>query len=94
VRLTDATWYLTTHKIGPDVDFDRDYILQDLVLTGAVEKFGYVEGVGAASAVAPRRNLTGDPYFTDGRRLVVFLSDVPTAPQSVVSLPWAPAAAN
>jgi hypothetical protein len=94
VRLTDATWYLTTHKIGPDVDFDRDYILQDLVLSGSVERFGYVGGVGAASAAARRRNLTGDPYFTDGRRLVVFLSDAPTAPQSVVSLPWARAPGN
>jgi hypothetical protein len=94
VRLTDATWYLTTHKIGPDVDFDRDYILQDLVLSGSVERFGYVEGVGAATAAAPRRNLTGDPYFTDGQRLVVFLSDAPTTPQSVVALPWPRASGN
>jgi hypothetical protein len=94
VRLTDATWYLTTHKIGPDVDFDRDYILQDLVLSGSVERFGYADGVGAATAAAPRRNLTGDPYFTDGRRLVVFLSDAQTLPQSVVPLPWAQAPGN
>ncbi|MGB8632318.1 MAG: LssY C-terminal domain-containing protein [Xanthobacteraceae bacterium] len=26
VRLTDQTWNLTTHKIAPDVDFDRAYL--------------------------------------------------------------------
>jgi hypothetical protein len=89
VRLTDKTWYLTTHKIGPDVDFDRDYLLQDLLVAGLVERVGLVEGVGAASPSAPRENLTGDPYFTDGLRLVVFLSDDQTPIEKVEVLPWA-----
>ncbi|MCA3564573.1 MAG: LssY C-terminal domain-containing protein [Methylocystis sp.] len=73
VRLTDKAWNLTTHKIGPDVDFDRSYLLQDLLLSGFVERYGYVDGVGAATMQAPRTNLTGDPYFTDGQRLVIVL---------------------
>ena len=75
VRLTRQTWNLTTHKIGPDVDFDRAYLLQDLVMSGFVERYGYVNGVGEAPMSAPRTNLTGDPYYTDGLRAVVFLSD-------------------
>jgi hypothetical protein len=89
VRLTDQTWNLTTHKIGPDVDFDRSYILQDLLLSGLVDHFGYVEGVGAAPMSAPRTNLTGDKYFTDGLRVVLFLSDKKTALDDVGRLPWA-----
>jgi LssY C-terminus len=89
VRLTDQTWNLTTHKIGPDVDFDRAYLLQDLLLSGLVDHYGYVEGVGAAPISAPRTNLTGDPYFTDGLRLVLFLSDKKTALDEVGRLPWA-----
>src|SRR6516225_3997101 len=46
VRLTGQTWNLTTHKIGPDVDFDRSYLLQDLFMSGFVERYGYVDGVG------------------------------------------------
>jgi hypothetical protein len=61
VRLTIQTWNLTTHKIGPDVDFDRTYLLQDLLESGFVERYGYIEGVGSASEQAPRANLTGDP---------------------------------
>lgn len=88
VRLTDQTWNLTTHKIGPDVDFDRSYLLQDLIMSGFVEQYGYVNGVGAAPVSAPRVNLTGDPYYTDGLRAVVFLSNQTTALSAVRKLPW------
>ncbi len=89
VRLTDKAWNLTTHKIGPDVDFDRSYLLQDLLLSGLVDHYGYVEGVGAAPMSAQRTNLTGDEYFTDGLRLVLFLSDRKTTLDAVSRLPWA-----
>jgi len=88
VRFTDKTWNLTTHKIAPDVDFDRAYLLQDLLMSGFVERYGYVEGVGAAPTSAPRANLTGDPYYTDGLRAVIFLSDQTTSLENVVRLPW------
>jgi LssY-like putative type I secretion system component LssY len=88
VRLTDQTWNLTTHKIGPDVDFDRAYLLQDLLMSGFVEKYGYVNGVGEAPASAPRTNLTGDPYYTDGLRAVIFLSNETTSLGAVERLPW------
>ena len=88
VRFTDKTWNLTTHKIAPDVDFDRAYLLQDLLMSGFVERYGYVEGVGAAPTSAPRANLTGDPYYTDGLRVVIFLSDQTTSLENVERLPW------
>jgi hypothetical protein len=88
VRLTRETWNLTTHKIAPDVDFDRAYLLQDLLLSGFVERYGYVEGVGAAPASAPRTNLTGDPYYTDGLRAVIFLSNQSIPLGTVERLPW------
>ena len=40
----------------------------------SVSGVGYVGGVGAATFEQPRGNLTGDPYFTDGLRIVMFLS--------------------
>jgi hypothetical protein len=88
VRLTDKAWNLTTHKIGPDVDFDRNYLLQDLLLSGFVERYGYVDGVGAASMEAPRTNLTGDPYFTDGQRLVIVLGSKAKAQIETQPLLW------
>src|SRR5262249_47821705 len=87
VRFTDQTWNLTTHKIGPDVDFDRGYLVQDLMMSGFVELYGYVNGVGATPASAPRTNLTGDPYYTDGLRVVVFLSNQTTPLGAIRRLP-------
>ena len=76
VRFTWKT--ITTHKIDPDVDEAREYLLEDLAYAQSVRAFGYVNGVGTASFDAPRSNLTGDPYFTDGLRLVLHLTAEPS----------------
>jgi LssY C-terminus len=88
VRLTSKTWNLTTHKIGPDVDFDRGYLLQDILMSGFVERYGFIGGVRPATMSAPRDNLTGDPYFTDGLRVVLFLSNQTKLLSEVEMLPW------
>jgi hypothetical protein len=80
VRFTAKTWNLTTHQIDPNVDEARDYVLDDLLVGGRVARLGYVGGVQAATATVPRRNLTGDPYFTDGLRAVAVLSRTRTEP--------------
>ena len=72
VRMTWKT--ITTHKIDPDVDETREYLLENLAYSQSVAGYGYVRGVGRAPFDSPRGNLTGDPYFTDGLRLVLFLS--------------------
>ncbi len=74
VRFTTRAWNLTTHRIDPDVDESRDYVLEDLLVAGRVTAAGYVGGVGPCLRESPRRNLTGDPYFTDGKRAVIVLS--------------------
>jgi LssY C-terminus len=75
VRLTWKT--ITTHKIDPDVDDTREYLLEDLAYAQSLSRFGYVGGVGRATVELPRGNLTGDPYFTDGLRVVLFVSAEP-----------------
>jgi hypothetical protein len=74
VRFTTKAWNLTTHRIDPNVDESRDYVIEDLMLTGRVEAAGYVGGVAACPRDAPHRNLTGDPYYTDGKRAVILLA--------------------
>lgn len=88
VELTTKSWYGTTHKIDPQVDFDREYLLQDLLLSSAIARFGYVRGVGPSGPPSPRTNLTGDPYVTDGLRLVVMLRQAQVPGADVVPLPW------
>jgi len=80
VRFTLKTWNLTTHKIDPDVDDARDYVLDDLLESGRVSLVGNVTGAEAAGREAPRHNLTGDPYFTDGFRAVAMFSESRATP--------------
>jgi hypothetical protein len=83
VRFTTKTWNLTTHRVDPDVDEARDYVIEDLLQAGRIEATGYVDGVGPCDRTSPRRNLTGDPYFTDGKRAVILLSTTRTNPRFV-----------
>ena len=86
VRFTKKT--ITTHKIDPDVDEARAYLIQNCWYSGGLEKFGYAKGVGAASIDKPRGNLTGDPYFTDGLRAVLWLTAHPISFSDVESIEW------
>jgi LssY C-terminus len=83
VRFTHKTWNLTTHKVDPDVDDARDCLLDELLETEHVSLVGYVGGVQAAPRTAPRHNLTGDPYFTDGLRGMVMFAEKRTSPNLV-----------
>lgn len=78
----------TTHKIDPDVDEARDGLVQDLAYSQALTKFGYVKGVKQAPRSTPRQNLTGDPYFTDGLRAIMFFDRRPTALAEIEMLDW------
>ena len=69
---------ITTHKIDPDVDETREGLLENLAYSQALEKVAYLGGVGEAPIDQPRANLTGDPYFTDGYRLVLWVTSHPT----------------
>jgi hypothetical protein len=88
IKLTTQSWYLTTHRISPEVDQDRFYLLQDLILSGAVTRFGFVRGVGVSSLPGPRVNLTGEYYLTDGLRLVLFLNEPRRALDQIDFLDW------
>ncbi len=78
----------TTHKIDPDTDEARNGLTQDLAYSQALSRFGFVKGVGAAPRDEPRGNLTGDPYFTDGLRVVLFMVPRPTTLGDIELLDW------
>ena len=86
VRFTTKT--ITTHKIDPNVDETREYLLENLAYAQSVKAFGYVGGVGAIPMDAPRGNLTGDPFFTDGFRLVLWVSSEPVPVSDLEFLEW------
>jgi hypothetical protein len=86
VRFTTKT--ILTHKIDPDVDETRDFLIQDLWYSGGLVKSAYVKGVGPAPISEPRGNLTGDPYFTDGLRAVLWVSGDPVDMEAIEFVEW------
>ena len=93
IKITPKSPSLTTHIIDPEVDLTREYLLHSLLDGGLVERFGFVKGSRPATPDDPAFNLTGDPYFSDGLRLVIDLSPHPRPYHEVRSLLWERSAA-
>jgi hypothetical protein len=89
IKLTRHSPTFTTHVIDPNVDEAREHLLQSLMVTGAIDTFGFIQGVAPASEAQPRTNLVEDPYFTDGLRLFAILSGTRvTPPEDMQFLEW------
>ena len=88
VKLTLKSPTITTHVIDPDVDEARRYFVEDLAYSQALARVGYVKGVGAVSREAPRMNLVGDPFYTDGFRAVLFFEPRPYTLSDIEHLKW------
>jgi hypothetical protein len=88
IRITVHSPTLVTHKINPNVDEAREALSQDMAYSQNVAKFGFVKGVGAASPSAPRENLTDDPYYTDGYRIVLVFDRKPTPINEIEFFDW------
>jgi len=88
IKLSTQSPSLTTHVIDPEMDLAREYLLHSLLAQGFVQQFGFVKGSTVATRTQPARNLTGDPYFSDGMRLVMILSPDPLPLVEVRSLRW------
>ena len=80
VYFTTRAWNLTTHAIDPDVDEARSYLREDFQIAQSIERWGFVEGVGAATSEEPHRNLMNAPWWSDGLRLVLDVPDKKAVP--------------
>jgi len=89
IKATTKSPTLTTHVIDPNVDEAREHLLQSLLVSGAIKRFAFARGMPPVPASDPQVNLTDDPYFTDGLRFVVMLSDNRiTPPEEAEFLEW------
>ena len=88
VRLSSKTF--TTHQVDPAVDDTRWYLMQDMFYSQSLARYAFVKGVGVSTPEKPRVNYTGDPYWTDGLRLVMWVSAEPVSYNQVQSVRWEP----
>jgi hypothetical protein len=73
VRFTTHAWNLMTHKIDPDIDESAIYVMTDLIYRHRLNHYGVVAGGIPRTPENPGKNLTGDPYYTSGKRVVMVL---------------------
>jgi hypothetical protein len=65
-----------THKIDPNIDFERDYLAATLSSTGLVREYTYFS---PDNPLLEAKTATGGSFRSDGRVLVLRLSDTPPA---------------
>ena len=67
----------------------RDRALtQTLLYSQSLIQFGFARGIEPATENRPHRNLTGDPYFTDGLRAVLVFERRPVSLDEVEVFEW------
>ena len=76
------------HEVDPDVDEARNYLVQDMLRSERLTRFGWVKGVGAAPPSAPRHMEDGTPFFTDGLRAVMMFGTGRTPLDQIRLLDW------
>ena len=64
-----------THKIDPDTDKERDYIVETLKQTGTVVKTSYIT---PKDTLTKAKTAHGEEFFTDGRILIAWLRPAQT----------------
>jgi hypothetical protein len=64
-------YWFAAQEIDPDIDETRDYMVEDLVLSGNVQKLGFANGVGVSTPENPNYGLGKLPWWSDGYRAVL-----------------------
>jgi hypothetical protein len=66
-------------SVSADIDSAQRFILQHFWYNHSLLKAGYVAGAGVCPLENPCSTFDGVGYFTDGERVVMFLSETPVA---------------
>ena len=61
-----------THKIDPDIDLEREYVEKTLTATGLIDEIAYAL---PSDALKDARTATGGSFHSDGRVLILKISD-------------------
>jgi hypothetical protein len=83
-----ATESSETYRIDPDLDDARMFIMQNFWYSQSLARIGFVTTGKASTIATPRVNFHGSEYFTDGMRVVLFVSESPIALKNTKILSW------
>ena len=72
----------------PDVDDGRNFLLQNLWYSQTLEAFAYTKTGKVVAMEDPDVDFNNNPFFTDGIRIVMWLSGDPVALQDTRNMHW------
>jgi hypothetical protein len=75
-------------RMDPDVDDGRNYLMQDLWYAQSLQWLARSRTAKPVSRENPATNFRNNPYFTDGYRFVLWLSDEPIALDQARLIAW------
>ena len=77
-------------RLDPDADHARNFAMQSFIYGQAVKKLAWVEGTEVVPAKSFWENLIRPAFFTDGHRIVLWLTGEPFSTTDAESLDWDP----
>ena len=75
-------------QFDPDVDNARNFAMQNLLYGQSLERMGWISGKEVVPIESYWQRLVNRPYFTDGFRLVMWLSGDPVSMMDIQTLDW------
>ena len=88
VYFTTRAWNMMTHAIDPNIDEAMNYLAEDLATTQTVNVYTYLKYLESRTRENPYRNLMNAPYWTDGRRAILLLSEDVVPLEGIKYLEW------
>ena len=86
-RFKIGDWYFGPAQ-DPDVDNGRNYFMQNLWYSQSLEALAFAQTGNTVPEDAPVMDFQKNPFFTDGYRLVVWVSGEPVSLEETRSLNW------
>ena len=75
-------------RVDPDVDEAAMYLLQNVWYGQGLARYGWASTGHASTLESPERSFTGEAYFTQGYRYVLWLSRAPVSLLDAVDVGW------
>lgn len=79
LRNSELLSFFVEESVMADLDGAQRFLFQNIWYNGSLSRIGFASGVGQSSVEEPRTSFGGAAYFTDGYRVVMFLSEEPKA---------------
>ena len=87
-RLYDIGEYFLGIRMDPNADEGRNYLMQDLLYSQSIISFGWSQSGLKVPKEEPRSDFTGNVWFSDGYRMVVWVSGEPYSIGDIDNLRW------